>query len=71
MLLLLPGAVCSALGCCWPCRWPSARVVIDGRNIDIHFMIMAGLLHMVGVQIVTAGLLAKSYAHLSGCATTS
>jgi hypothetical protein len=41
-------------------------VVIGERNIDIHFMIMAGLLNIVGVQIVTAGLLAKSYAHLSG-----
>jgi len=29
-------------------------------------MIMAGLLHIVGVQIVTVGLLAKSYGHLSG-----
>jgi hypothetical protein len=41
-------------------------VVIDGRSIDLHFMIVAGLLNIVGVQILTIGLLAKSYGHLSG-----
>lgn len=66
MLLLLPGAVCSALGLLMALPLAFGPVVIGQRNIDIHFMIMAGLLHMVGVQIVTAGLLAKSYAHLSG-----
>jgi len=66
MLLLLPGAACSVLGLLLALPLVFGPVVIGGRNIDIHFMIMAGLLHMVGVQIVTAGLLAKSYAHLSG-----
>ena len=66
MLLLLPGAACSVLGLVLALPLVFGPVVIGGRNIDIHFMIMAGLLHMVGVQIVTAGLLAKSYGHLSG-----
>jgi len=66
MLLLLPGAVCGVLGLLLALPIAFGPIVIDGRNIDIHFMIMAGLLHIVGVQIVTIGLLAKSYAHLSG-----
>jgi hypothetical protein len=66
LLLLLPGAVSSALGLLLALPIVVGPVVIGGRNIDIHFMIMAGLLNIVGVQIVTAGLLAKSYGHLSG-----
>jgi hypothetical protein len=66
LLLLLPGAVFSALGLLLALPLAVGPVVIGGRNIDIHFMIMAGLLHIVGVQIVTVGLLAKSYGHLSG-----
>jgi glycosyltransferase involved in cell wall biosynthesis len=66
MLLLLPGAIFCALGLVLALPLVFGPVVIGHRNIDIHFMIMAGLLNIVGVQIVTAGLLAKSYAHLSG-----
>lgn len=66
LLLLLPGAVCWGLGLLLALPMAFGPVVIGGRNIDIHFMIMAGLLNIVGVQIVTAGLLAKSYGHLSG-----
>jgi hypothetical protein len=66
MLLLLPGAVCWVLGLLLAMPMAFGPVVVGGRNIDIHFMIMAGLLHIVGIQIVTTGLLAKSYAHLSG-----
>jgi glycosyltransferase involved in cell wall biosynthesis len=66
MMLLLPGAVFSALGLLLALPLAFGPIEIGGRNIDIHFMIMAGLLHIVGVQIVTVGLLAKSYGHLSG-----
>jgi glycosyltransferase involved in cell wall biosynthesis len=66
MLLLLPGAVCWTLGLLMALPLVFGPIVIGHRNIDIHFMIIAGLLNIVGVQIVTAGLLAKSYAHLSG-----
>jgi hypothetical protein len=40
--------------------------MIDERRVDIHFMIMAGLLNITSVQIITIGMLAKAYAHLSG-----
>lgn len=66
VLLLLPGASCAALGLVLALPMAFGPVIVGGRNIDIHFMIMAGLLHIVGILIVTTGLLAKSYAHLSG-----
>ena len=55
MLLLLPGAVCWVLGLLLALPMAFGPVVIGGRNIDIHFMIMAGLLNIVGIQIVTIG----------------
>lgn len=66
LLLLLPGTICWVLGLLLALPMAFGPVVFAGRNIDIHFMIMAGLLHIVAIQIVTTGLLAKSYAHLSG-----
>jgi glycosyltransferase involved in cell wall biosynthesis len=66
MLLLLPGVLFWALGLMLSLPLAFGPVVLGGRNIDIHFMIMAGLLNIVGIQIVTVGLLAKSYGHLSG-----
>ena len=66
VMLLLPGAVCWVLGLLLALPIAFGPIVIAGRNIDIHFMIMAGLLNIFGVQIVSIGLLAKAYAHLSG-----
>jgi len=66
MMLLIPGAVCWVLGLLLAVPIAFGPIVISGRNIDIHFMIMAGLLNIFGVQIVSIGLLAKAYAHLSG-----
>ena len=66
MLLLLPGIVFWALGLTLALPLAFGPIVLGGRNIDIHFMIMVGLLNIVGIQVVTAGLLAKSYGHLSG-----
>ena len=66
LLLLLPGAICWLLGLLLALPLAFGPVVFGGRSIDLHFMIMAGLLNIVGVQIVTIGLLAKSYGHLSG-----
>jgi hypothetical protein len=65
-LLVLPGAVCWVFGLLLALPLAFGPVAIGRRNIDIHFMIVAGLLNIVGVQIVTVGLLAKAYAHLSG-----
>ena len=66
LLLLLPGAVFCLLGLLLALPIAFGPMVIRGRSIDLHFMIVAGLLNIVGVQILTIGLLAKSYGHLSG-----
>ncbi len=66
LLLLLPGAICTVLGLLLALPIAFGPVVIAGRSIDLHFMIMAGMLNIVGIQVVTVGLLAKSYGHLSG-----
>ena len=66
MLLLFPGTACWLLGLllALPLAW--GPVAVGGRNIDIHFMLAAGLLNIVGLQVITIGLLAKAYGHLSG-----
>jgi len=64
--LLLPGAAAWVLGIATAAPIAFGPVVIRGRAFDIHFMIMAGLLNAVSIQLITMGLLAKAYAHLSG-----
>jgi len=65
-MLLVPGGVCWLVGMVISLRLAFGPVVIDGRHIDVHFMIMGGLLSLVSLQIITIGLLAKAYAHLAG-----
>ncbi|MDP8218629.1 MAG: glycosyltransferase [Candidatus Theseobacter exili] len=45
------------------------HVIIYGHSIDIHCMILAGLMNIISIQFISAGLLAKAYAHLSGLRT--
>lgn len=65
-MLLVPGGFFWFLGLAISLRLAFGPVIIDGRHIDIHCMIMGGLLSIVSLQIITIGLLAKAYAHLSG-----
>jgi glycosyltransferase involved in cell wall biosynthesis len=66
MLLLLPGSILWGSGLLLSLPIAFGPIVIGGRNIDIHFMIMTGLANILGLQILTIGILAKAYAHLSG-----
>jgi hypothetical protein len=66
MLLLLPGSLCWALGLLLALPIAFGPIEISGRNIDIHFMILTGLANILGLQVVTIGVLSKAYAHLSG-----
>jgi glycosyltransferase involved in cell wall biosynthesis len=67
MMLLLPGAVCWVLGLALGLPVTFRPVGVGGGDgADLRLMVAAGLLHIVGMQILTTGLLAKSYAHLSG-----
>ncbi len=64
--LLLPGAGCWILGMLVVLPLAFGPVMIGGRAIDIHCMIMGGMLNILSIQFITMGLLAKAYAHLSG-----
>jgi hypothetical protein len=64
--LLLPGAACWVLGMLVVLPLTFGPVMIGGRAIDIHCMIMGGMLNILSIQFITMGLLAKAYAHLSG-----
>ena len=64
--LLWPGVALWTLGLvvCAPLAF--GPIVIEGRWIDVHMMMMGGLLNILSVQAITIGLLAKTYAHQSG-----
>jgi len=64
--LLLPGIVAWFVGMAMVIPLAFGPIVMGNRNVDIHFMIMGGILNIVSIQLITIGLLAKAYAHLSG-----
>ena len=64
--LLIPGCVGWLLGLLICLPLVSGPVVISGRTFDVHCMILGGLLNVVSIQIMTFGMLAKAFAHLSG-----
>ncbi|MBI3986986.1 MAG: glycosyltransferase [Lentisphaerae bacterium] len=66
MLMLLPGAFFWLLGLAITLPLAFGPISIGGRSIDIHCMIVGGLLNIASLQIITIGLLAKAYGHLSG-----
>lgn len=66
MALILPGLIVWVLALLLATPLAFGPIMIDSRHVDIHFMIMAGLLNIVSIQIITIGMLAKAYAHLSG-----
>jgi hypothetical protein len=65
-LLLIPGGFFWAVGLVMALLLARGPIIVQGRHIDIHCMIMAGLLNIASIQVITIGLLAKAYAHLSG-----
>jgi adenylyl-sulfate kinase len=66
MTLLLPGFLLWLAGLALAVPLALGPVIIHGRLVDIHFMIMAGMLNIVSAQILMMGLLAKAFAHLTG-----
>jgi len=65
-VLLFPGIFFWLLGLAMMFPLVFGSVYVQGRSIDIHFMLLGGLLNIVSIQIITIGALAKAYAHLSG-----
>ena len=66
MMLLLPGVLFWVMSLLLAAPLAAGPIMIETRRVDIHFMIMAGLINIVSLQVITIGLLAKAYAHLSG-----
>lgn len=65
-MLLVPGGIVWLIGLAIILPLAFGQVKIQSRSIDIHSMIMGGFLNIAAVQLLTIGVLAKAYAHLSG-----
>ncbi|MBU4200153.1 MAG: glycosyltransferase family 2 protein [Verrucomicrobia bacterium] len=65
-LVLVPGTVFWVLGLAMTLPLAFGPIVIHYRVVDIHCMLIGGVLNIVSIQIITIGLLAKAYGHLSG-----
>lgn len=61
-LFMLPGAALLGVGGALLVALLPGRLTIAGFNIDIHFMILGSLLTLLGAQILTIGLYAKTLA---------
>lgn len=66
LLVLVPGIVFWMLGLAMTLPLAFGPIVIHHRVVDIHCMLIGGVLNIVSIQIITIGLLAKAYGHLSG-----
>lgn len=66
VMLLAPGFLLWLLGFAviFPLAFGPLR--LSGRVVDIHCMLIGGVLNIISIQIITIGMLAKAYAHLSG-----
>lgn len=64
--LLFPGITAWMLGTLIMLPLALGPVHIGARRIDIHCMLIGGLLNTISMQFITMGLLSKAYAHLSG-----
>ncbi|MDO9541374.1 MAG: glycosyltransferase family 2 protein, partial [Kiritimatiellia bacterium] len=65
-MLLVPGVFFWALGLLISLPLAFGPIIIGGRAVDIHCMLIGGVLNILSIQIITIGLLAKAYGHLSG-----
>lgn len=65
-MLLVPGALIWLIGLIILLPLAFGEVRVQNREVGIHTMIMGGFLNIAAVQLLTIGLLAKAYAHLSG-----
>lgn len=65
-MLLVPGVIFWLLGLVISLPLAFGPIIIGGRAVDIHCMLIGGVLNILSIQIITIGLLAKAYGHLSG-----
>jgi glycosyltransferase involved in cell wall biosynthesis len=65
-VMIFPGMVFWLLSLGLSIPLAARAVVIGQRMFDIHFLLALGAINIASIQVVTLGLLAKAYAHLSG-----
>ena len=65
-IMLVPGVIFWTLGLLISLPLAFGPIIIGGRAVDIHCMLIGGVLNILSIQIITIGLLAKAYGHLSG-----
>jgi glycosyltransferase involved in cell wall biosynthesis len=66
VMLLVPGVFFWLLGLLISLPLAFGPIIINNRAVDIHCMLVGGVLNILSIQIITIGLLAKAYGHLSG-----
>ena len=66
MMLLVPGILCWVLAFGLSLWLSFGDLGIGSRKVPVSALFGAGIMNIVSVQLVTMGLLAKAYAHLSG-----
>jgi len=62
-LFLIPGALSMIVGMVPLIVLGFGPVVIGGFHFDMHYMVLGSLLTVLGFQVVTTGLFAKTYSH--------
>ena len=66
LLLLMPGIMGWVIGLAISLPLAFGPLIIRGRLVDMHCMLIGGVLNILSIQVITIGLLAKAYGHLSG-----
>lgn len=65
-MLILPGLIVWLAGLLLSVPLAFGAITFRARVVDIHSMIVGGVLNVLSMQLIMVGLLAKAYAHLSG-----
>jgi len=66
MVFVFPGIIFWGVSLLATVPLAAGPVMVSSRRIDIHFMLVMGVLNIVSMQLMSVGILAKAYAHLSG-----
>ena len=64
-MMILPGLIGWLIGFAIIIPLAFGQITLSERVIDIHSMIVGGIINVISIQLILVGLLAKAYAHLS------
>jgi glycosyltransferase involved in cell wall biosynthesis len=66
MVFVFPGLLIWTMTLSFAIVLAAGPVIISSRQVDIHSMLVIGVMNIVSMQLMSIGMLAKAYAHLSG-----